>query len=300
MKKDVKYKILVIEDSLLNQHLIQNILQHQYMLETALTAKEAFEKIPIFEPHLILLDLILPDADGFEILEKLKGSEQTQNIPVIIITGIDDETSEERGLLLGAVDYIKKPFKQSIVGARVNTQIHILKQMETIEWLSMLDGLTEIYNRRAFDIKLQQMWNHALKEKSYLNLLMLDIDNFKLYNDTYGHSQGDLILQSIAKVLKTETENSSAMVFRHGGEEFAVILPADGPDNAVRVAENIRRTTEETRVRNLFSDVVTSVTVSIGVASQKPSVTDLIYDLIEEADQNLYLAKRAGRNRIRY
>ncbi|WMJ84168.1 diguanylate cyclase [Oscillospiraceae bacterium LTW-04] len=300
MEEDVKYRILVVEDSLLNQHVIHNILQHKYTLAMALTAKEALEIVPRFHPHLILLDLILPDANGFQVLETLKNMEQSRNIPVIIITGMDDEASEERGLMLGAVDYIKKPFKHGIVGARVNTQIHIIKQMQMIERLGMLDGLTEISNRRAFDIQLQHVWNRALKETTDLSMLMLDIDNFKLYNDTYGHPQGDLILQSIAKVLKTETKNSSAMVFRYGGEEFSVILPTDGLAGAVHVAERIRHSVEETKVRSLFSDVVTSVTVSIGVASKKPSNANLIYDLIERADQKLYQAKHDGRNRVRY
>lgn len=300
LEDDFKYRILVVEDSLLNQHVIQNILQDKYILAKALTAKEALEMVPKFHPHLILLDIILPDSGGFQVLEALKNMEESRNIPVIIITGMDDEESEERGLMLGAVDYIKKPFKHGIVGARINTQIHFIKQMQTIEQLGMLDGLTGISNRRAFDIELQTEWNRAIKEATELSMIMLDIDNFKIYNDTYGHPQGDIILQSIAKILKTETKDSPNMVFRYGGEEFSVILPTDGLAGAVHVAERIRLRVEQTKVLSIFSDIVTSVTVSLGVASMKPSITDPVYFLIERADQKLYQAKHDGRNRVRY
>lgn len=300
LEDDFKYRILVVEDSLLNQHVIQNILQDKYILAKALTAKEALEMVPKFHPHLILLDIILPDSGGFQVLEALKNMEESRNIPVIIITGMDDEESEERGLMLGAVDYIKKPFKHGIVRARINTQIHFIKQMQTIEQLGMLDGLTGISNRRAFDIQLQTEWNRAIKEATELSMIMLDIDNFKIYNDTYGHPQGDIILQSIAKILKSETKDSPNMVFRYGGEEFAVILPTDGLAGSVHVAERIRLRVEETEVLSIFSDTLTSVTVSLGVASMKPSITDSVYYIIERADQKLYQAKHDGRNRVRY
>ncbi len=300
LEEDAKFKILVVEDSLLNQHVIHNILQDKYILAKALTAKEALDAIPRFKPHLILLDIVLPDADGFHILETLKNMEESKNIPVIIITGMDGDENEERGLMLGAVDYIKKPFKHGIVGARVNTQIQIIKHMQTIEQLGMLDGLTGISNRRAFDIQLQSEWNHALKEQAVLSMMMMDIDNFKSYNDQFGHPQGDLILQSIAGILKAETKHSSNMVFRYGGEEFAVILPTDGLVGAVYLAERIRRCVEETKMRSFFSGVVTCVTVSIGVASMIPTVTAQMYNLVERADQKLYQAKHDGRNCVRY
>lgn len=299
-EENAKYKILVIEDSLLNQHVIQNILQDKYTLARALTAREAFEMLPIFRPHLILLDIILPDADGFKVLETLKGNEENRNIPVIIITGMDSEENEERGLMLGAVDYIKKPFKHGIVSARVNTQIRIIRQMQTIEQLGMLDGLTGISNRRAFDMHLRFEWNRAIKEDIPLSMIMLDIDHFKEYNDTYGHPQGDIILQSIASILKSETKESSGRVFRYGGEEFSVILPTDSVGGAIHVAERIRNSVETAKVRSLFSDVVTRVTVSAGVASVKPTPDDQMHYLIELADQKLYQAKHDGRNRVRY
>ena len=300
LEEDAKYKILVVEDSILNQHVIANILQDKYTLATALTAREALDMVPRFRPHLILLDIILPDANGFGVLEALKSMEETRNVPVIIITGMDSEENEERGLMLGAVDYIKKPFKHGIVSARVNTQIRIIRQMQTIEQLGMLDSLTGISNRRAFDMHLRAEWGRAIEEDIPLSMIMLDIDNFKEYNDTYGHPQGDIILQYVAKILKYETKDSPSRVFRYGGEEFSVILPTDSMTGAVHVAERIRNSIEKSKVRSFFSDAVTRVTVSAGVASVKPTPADQMHYLIELADQKLYQAKHDGRNRVRY
>lgn len=300
LEEDAKFRILVVEDSLLNQHVIYTILHDKYILAKALTAKEAFDTIPKFKPHLILLDIILPDTDGFQVLEKLKNMEENRNIPVIIITGMDDDESEERGLMLGAVDYIRKPFKHGIVGARVHTQIQIIKHMQTIERLGMLDSLTDISNRRAFDIQLKCEWNHALKEKTVLSMIMMDIDDFKSYNDQFGHPQGDLILQSIAGILKAETKHSSNMVFRYGGEEFVIILPTAGMIGAVYLAERIRRCVEGTKIRGFFSDAITHVTISIGVAAMIPTEAGQTYSLVEQADQKLYQAKHDGRNCVRY
>lgn len=300
LEEDTKYKILVIEDSILNQHVIGNILRDKYTLATALTAREALEMVSRLHPDLILLDIILPDMDGFKVLETLKSSQESRNIPVIIITGMDSEENEERGLMLGAVDYIKKPFKHGVVSARVNTQIRIIRQMQTIEQLGMLDSLTGISNRRAFDIQLRSEWHRAVEENVPLSMIMLDIDHFKEYNDTYGHPQGDIILQSVAKILKSETRDSASKVFRYGGEEFTVILPTDGMWNAVHVAERIRSSVEKAKVRSFFSNIVTCVTVSAGVASVRPTATDQMLDLLELADQKLYQAKHDGRNRVRY
>lgn len=161
-----KYKILIVEDSLFNQMVLRKILEDGYTIATSATAEDALRKVQIFEPHLILLDIILPDANGFDVLVTLKQSENTRSIPVIIITGLDSDEDEEKGFLLGAVDYIKRPFKNAIVLARVNTQIHIIKQIETIKHLSLMDGLTGIANRRAFDIQLRYEWNRAARESA--------------------------------------------------------------------------------------------------------------------------------------
>lgn len=299
-EEDSKYKILIVEDGLLNQFVLRKILEDHYALEKALTAEAAIMKVFEFRPHLILLDIILPDANGFDVLVTLKGMEETRNIPVIVITGLDSDEDEEKGFLLGAVDYIKKPFKNAIVRARVNTQMHIIRQMQTIERMGLIDALTGVSNRRAFDNQIQHEWRRAIRQQSEISMMMLDIDKFKSYNDTYGHPQGDLMLQSVANALKSSLRRSTDMLYRYGGEEFAVLLPDTDLEGALVVAEHMRESVEKTQVPCFDRKIVTNATVSIGVTSARPAETELLSDFIERADRMLYQAKGDGRNQVRF
>lgn len=295
-----KYKILIIDDGMLNQFVLDKILGNIYTLRKAYTAKEALEIVHQFRPHLILLDIILPDANGFDVLASLNELEDTHNIPVIICTGLDSDADEEKGFMLGAVDYIKKPFKDAIVLARVNTQIRIIKQMRTIEQLGLIDALTEISNRRAFDNQIQYEWRRAVRERSEISMLMLDIDKFKNFNDTYGHRQGDRMLQHVAKTLKDSLKRSTDLLFRYGGEEFVILLPGTGLDGAVATAELLRKAIAKMEVACPSAHTINKATVSIGVASMVPQVTARVSDLLEKSDQMLYQAKINGRNRVEF
>lgn len=298
--EEFKYRILVVEDGLLNQRIIQTILGEAYTLAQALTAGEAFEKVTQFQPHLILLDIILPDANGFDVLTSLKSMEESRGIPVIIITGLVNDEDEERGFMLGAVDYIRKPFKNSIVRARVNTQIHIIKQLQTIEQLGLMDALTGISNRRAFDNQIRYEWERAIREQREISMTMLDIDKFKRYNDTYGHPQGDIMLQCVAKALSTELNRSMSQLYRYGGEEFSVLLPGTDLAGAIVAAEHMRKSVEKAEVFCFNTNSTTRATVSIGVATARPKATDSLCDFIERADHMLYKAKNSGRNRVQF
>lgn len=292
----IKYKILIVEDSLFNQMVLRKILDGAYTIATAATAKDALEKIHTFEPNLILLDIILPDANGFDVLVTLKQSEETRNIPVIIITGLDSDKDEEKGFLLGAVDYIKRPFKNAIVLARVNTQIHIIKQIHTIEQLSLMDGLTGIANRRAFDIQLQYEWSRALRERSWLGMIMLDVDKFKQYNDTYGHRHGDFILQIVAQTLKEELKSETDFFYRYGGDEFAILLPGMDAEQARVPAKRLVAKVGQMLLSAMQTQSSCAHTISLGSASMQPQPEQFSAMLIERADKKLYLAKQSGRN----
>lgn len=293
-----KYRILIVEDGLFNQFVLRKILEDSYTLAMAATAVEAMKKVHEFQPHLILLDIILPDANGFDILVTLKGREKTKDIPVIVITGLNSDEDEEKGFLLGAVDYIKRPFKNAIVRARVNTQIHIIHQMQMIEKMGMIDALTGISNRRAFDIQIHYEWRRAMREQSELAMMMIDIDKFKAYNDTYGHPQGDIMLQAVAEAIKSTLKRSTDLVYRYGGEEFAVLLPDTGLKGTLTVAQRLKETVERTEVLCFNPQTVTKETISIGVAAMQPQATDQLASLVEKADQMLYKAKRNGRNQV--
>lgn len=300
MQERERYKILVVDDSLLNARVLQEMLEDEYKLGQATSAAEAQKAVYLFQPDLILLDIILPDASGFDLLVKLKEAEDTQQIPVIIMTSLDGDEHEEHGFLLGAVDYIRKPFKKAILKARVDTQMRILKQIQTIEQLGLVDALTEVSNRRYFDRQIQYEWGRAIREREAISLMMIDVDKFKQYNDAYGHPQGDRMLHAVGQTLRNTLNRSVDILCRYGGEEFVAILPGTDIDGAIIVAERMRRAIEEMAVPNINRGLVTQATVSIGVASTSPSVGDSVLELMERADQMLYQAKKQGRNQVQY
>lgn len=270
-----------------------------YKLCVAKSGHAALKKAIDEKPDLILLDIMMPDMSGFEVLIALKNADATRNIPVIFITGMDSVESEERGFSLGAVDYITKPFHSSLVKARVRTHLRIVEQIHTIEMLGLIDTLTNISNRRGFDNMIASEWGRAIREKKTISLLMIDIDNFKIFNDSYGHLQGDVVLQTIAKVLTKTLKRHSDFAARWGGEEFIVILPDTDMDGARMVADNIKANIETSKIQSINrTSPFFNVTVSIGIASENPDINSMITDFIEQADKALYAAKKAGKNRV--
>lgn len=293
-------KILIVEDNLLNLKKLEEILSSSYILATAPTAREASALAASFCPDLILLDILLPDANGFDLLAALKHDEATANTPVIIISGLISDEDEEKGFLLGAADYIRKPFKDTIIKARIGNQMKIIQQLQAIADLSHHDALTGAYNRRAFDDQLQFEWARAIRDQRELSLLMIDVDRFKSYNDAYGHPQGDLMLQAVAFTAQASLQRTTDLLCRYGGEEFAVILSCVGLDGAEQVAERIRLDIENLRVPNAQTNAPTSVTVSIGLASTAPTMRDNAFDFVTQADHMLYKAKKNGRNQVQH
>jgi PleD family two-component response regulator len=244
MKGNVKYKILVVDDEQANLAAVKNILVPKYEVFTARSGEEALERARDINPDIILVDTVMPGMDGFKTLIRLKGIQEIQNIPIIIITSCSNDVDEERGFLLGAVDYISKPFKKAIVRARVETHIRIAEQIRTIARLSLIDALTNIPNRRNFDDKSTTEWRRCVREHKPISFLMMDIDNFKTYNDTYGHPQGDILLIAVAKIFSEYARRPSDIAARIGGEEFGLLLPDTPLESAMTLAEKYARTSK--------------------------------------------------------
>ena len=297
MEEAKKNAILIVDDENVNLKIMVHILHDDYTIYTATNGKNAVEKAKEFRPDLILLDIIKPEMDGYETLCELKKFTETMDIPVIFITGLSDEGDEEKGLALGAVDYITKPFGSAIVNLRVKHQLQILNQMRTIERLSMIDQLTNLPNRRNFDDRLNMEWKQSIRENWPISLLMVDIDKFKNINDTYGHQQGDKILQIVARTFHQSFKRPSDFAARWGGEEFVILLPNTHIDGAADVAERIRMDIENTDIKNSDGSKI-QVTVSIGVNSIIPDKESSRDEFISKADKALYAAKDAGRNRV--
>lgn len=292
-----KYKILVVDDQMINIMSLAQILSPEHEVIVAADGENAIEIAVKHIPDLILLDIIMPDMDGYEVLAKLRDLDGTKDIPVIFITGLTNTEYEEKGLMMGAVDYITKPFQSTIVKARVKTHLKIVSYVRTIERLCMIDTLTELSNRRGFEYKINSEWMRAVKDKLPLSILMIDVDRFKMYNDTHGHQQGDLLLQELANVFVQTLERPADFASRWGGEEFAVLMPETELNCALCIAEQIRRNTER-KVINCPDGRETSVTISIGVNSISPSPDDTIGMFISTADKALYMAKNSGRNKV--
>ena len=308
------FKILIVDDSLMSLEILRSMLLKNsaksadspdearipYFFEiiVAMSGEEALEKAKAEKPDLIILDIILPKMSGFEVLDILKSSEETKGIPVIVISGLDNEVDEEKGLLLGAVDYVKKPFKENLVLARMSTQLKVIDQIRIIEKMSMYDTLTNIPNRQNFNIRAKADGGRAVREQTPISVLIIDIDHFKKVNDTHGHQQGDVALVKVAETIASTLRRSSDLAARWGGEEFVVLLPNTLYENAKYIAEIIRSAVEQTSIPGVDGNPPLNVTISIGVASTTPDDTGFMAGLLKEADKALYTAKETGRNKV--
>ena len=295
-----KNSILIIDDEKANIITLTHILSSDYQIYVAKNGKDGIELANMYTPDLILLDIRMPGMDGYETLLLLKNSEKTHNIPVIFITGLNNSGDEEKGLGFGAADYIIKPFSPAVVRLRIENQMRILNQLHLIENLSMTDQLTELPNRRSFNARLNSEWSRAYREKKPISLLMLDIDNFKKYNDSYGHGQGDIALQSFAKVLSGDLKRPGDFAARWGGEEFIALLPNTDSKGALEVGEQIRKSIEEMEIEyeEGMAPMAAKLTVSIGAHTVEYGKRTTVADFLSKADDALYTAKKNGRNRV--
>jgi diguanylate cyclase (GGDEF)-like protein len=296
MSEEIKNTLLIVDDENVNLKVLNHILENEYVIYTAKNGIDAIEKAREYKPDLILLDILMPEMDGYQTLTAIRENEEIKKIPVIFITGLDSDEDEEKGLSLDAADYITKPFSAAIVKLRVQHQIRIINQLHTIERMSLIDQLTNIPNRRCFDQHLQMEWKQAMREKTPISLLMLDIDDFKNVNDTYGHQQGDIVLQMVAKTFPLAFRRPIDFAARWGGEEFIALLPNTHLEGAMEIAEKIRADIEKTRTP--YSGEVIMITISIGVNSLVPVQNSSLNAFISNADKALYAAKEAGKNRV--
>jgi diguanylate cyclase (GGDEF)-like protein len=299
MDSDHKNSLLIVDDDKSNLMVLSHILKADYTVRLASDGASALRIAEKYQPDLILLDIIMPDMDGYQVIVALQNSNNTARIPVIFITGLTNNVHEKRGLELGAVDYINKPFDDMIVKLRVQHQIQIINQMRTIEFLSMMDQLTGIANRRNFDNRLKAEWGRARRGSQSLSLLLVDVDHFKRYNDTYGHQQGDKALCVVARILTQTLRRVTDFAARWGGEEFVVLLPNAEASGGLAIAELIRETAAAEDIP-LDNGDSSKLTVSIGVSAftPTPSGSITVDEFILRADKALYKAKETGRNKV--
>ncbi len=294
-----KSSVLIVDDMPINIQVLAEALREDYRVRVAASGPKALALAESQDPpDIVLLDIMMPGMDGYEVCRRLKSNPQTMGIPVIFVTAKGATEDEALGLNLGAVDYISKPFSIPVVKARVRTHLQLKLRTDLLEQLSMLDALTGIANRRSFDQSLEREWGRSQRTGSLLGVVMLDIDHFKAYNDNYGHGAGDECLRRVAQALQSVVQRPLDLVARYGGEEFVALLPETEPTGTALLAERFRGAVAEQHLPHAFSPVAPQVTVSVGHASRAAVNGETPQALVAAADQALYRAKAEGRNRV--
>lgn len=322
-------KILIVDDSRDNQLLIKFILTDAGYTDLVIadSALDAFKHLGMDSPasistdiDLILLDIVMPEMDGIEACRLIKSFEYLQDTPIIMVTATIQIKDLQMAFAAGAIDYITKPLNKVELLARVSSALRLKREIDnrkareqellkvtqqlkeanqTLHRLSTLDGLTGIANRRHFDEFLELEWKRAIRDVTPISLVIIDIDFFKAYNDTYGHQAGDDCLKQVANSLKDISKRPSDLVARYGGEEFVVLLTKTDTDGAAFLADKMRANVEALGVAHLRSQVTDRVTISLGVATIVPNQSSSSAELVAVADQALYQAKKGGRNRVK-
>ena len=291
-------RILLVDDEPGSIELLAGIFGDEYEIVFATEGNKALDLALTESPEVILLDVMMPGLDGYEVCRRLKADEQTADIPIIFITACGDIEAESRCLESGAMDYIHKPFAPSVVKVRTSNQIELKRAREKLTQLSITDGLTQLANRRRFDEVMDREHARLARSGAQLSLLLLDLDLFKAYNDTYGHLNGDDCLRRVARVIDGVIRRPADLAARYGGEEFVCILPETSSEGAVALAEKIRQGVEELAIPHHASDVADHVTVSLGVVTALCTAETGVSKIIAEADEQLYAAKSGGRNQV--
>ncbi|TWX74197.1 diguanylate cyclase domain-containing protein [Colwellia sp. C1TZA3] len=290
------YTLLCIDDESINLKVLASIFKDHYNVVACKSAKQGFQLALQENPDIILLDVLMPEENGFELMEKLKKHPKLTSIPVIFITGLQEVEDEEKGLMLGACDYIQKPFNYSIVRARVNTHLEIIRQNNLLKNIALFDSLTELPNRRKWLQDSNESWLCARQTRSAMVYGIIDVDHFKKYNDHYGHPQGDVVLRKIAQTIKRNLYDYNGAVFRCGGEEFHFYFPVVTSCTASTVLSICLNSITELAIEHHAVDTGCHVSVSIGAIQVIPHNNLTVDQVMQQADERLYLVKKDHRN----
>ncbi|EPJ52176.1 MAG: response regulator receiver modulated diguanylate cyclase [Osedax symbiont Rs2] len=293
-----KGKILIVDDEKINCSVLISLLG-DYSTIIALNGEQAIQRaLSDQPPDLILLDVIMPDLDGYEVCRLLKNNDKTKHIPIIFITVKATEAEEAKGLNLGAVDYISNPFSPAIVLARVSNHMELKRQRDLLEHLHITDALTGIANRRRFDISLEHEWNRTTRMKACISLIMIDIDFFKQFNDIYGHAAGDDCLQKVAQALDKVCVREIDLLARYGGGGFVAGLPSTDLEGAMVVAQAMKDCIVALEIPHEGNSISDCISISLGVSSNSKQSIKAPQVLLKQADDALYKAKSNGRNQF--
>ena len=309
--RNKRQKIVIIDDTPANIEILYMILQNDYDILFAKSGADGVQIVKREMPDLILLDIMMPDMDGYQVCAVLKDDPCTASIPVIFITAMGSDEDETRGLECGAIDYVTKPITPAIVKARIKNHLELKRSRDLLQELTLVlgeknrelevlvreDALTGLANRRHFNEVLQAEIKRAMRTRQCLSLILCDLDYFKKYNDRYGHIAGDKCLQLIGSIMRCTFKRAGDLPARYGGEEFAAILPDTSPGQAVQLGERLRQKLMALELPHA-DGVLGVVTLSVGVAGVQATRERDAEWFISEADRALYRSKNNGRNQV--
>lgn len=324
MERKWESNILIVDDTPENLLVLESLLEDMDCnIIKASSGNEALGLMLDYDFALVLLDVQMPEMDGFETAKLMKGSEFTRYIPIIFVTAISKESlSVFKGYEVGAVDYLFKPIEPEIFRSKVRVFLELYHQKRLVEYqsellklkikeltelqdancklenLSLSDGLTGIANRRNFDGYMTMSWENAVRSQKPLSIIMGDIDFFKQYNDNYGHLKGDDVLIKVAKNMAENLKRPMDFVARYGGEEFIIILPETDAEGAIFIAQEMRRSIENLKIPHQYSRITNHITISFGVTTIRPNLEDSLEEFINLADKAMYQSKETGRNKV--
>ena len=293
---ETPFTVLVVEDHPDQRELLAIVLQREgYRVITAANGLEALEKLETENIQIALSDIMMPKMDGFELIKRIRSNPALKSIYLILITARIQEGDRVRGLDLGADDYITKPFSFSELLARVRVGSRVVHYQKHLEYQTQVDSLTGLFNRRAFEKKIHEEFERSKRYHNPLSVLILDIDNFKTINDTYGHHGGDAALVKISETFREKTRQTDFPA-RYGGEEFVLVLPETDQESALQVASKIHEAIRSCAFGTTARPY--TLTVSIWVSSTSARFYSDWHEMVDDADQALYLAKNTGKDRI--
>lgn len=297
---DKKYTILCIDDESSNLKVLVSIFQDNYKVVVCKQANKALQLALETLPDLILLDVVMPESSGFDLIKVIKQQPNLKHIPVIFITGLQSPEDEETGLNLGACDYIQKPFNYGIVRARVNSQLEIIRQRQLLERFAHFDSLTEIPNRRKWESDSQLQWQFSIEQQQPLVMGIVDIDFFKRYNDSYGHQQGDIVLRKVANAIRRVLYDVGGDIYRCGGEEFYFYLPVHKETRVEMILAECSDAVSAMEIQHQSSEASSILTVSIGAVQVSARLGLDLKRVIAQADDKLYQVKQSTRNAVHF
>lgn len=317
---DYKLMVLLVDDQILIGEAVRRLLADEPNIDFHFCSdpQQAITIAKHIAPTVILQDLVMPGVDGLSLVREYRSNPATRAIPVIVLSTKEGATMKSEAFAAGANDYlVKLPDKIELIArlqyhsraylnqvqrddayrALRESQQHLLEANIELQRLNNMDGLTRLNNRRRFDEYAAVEWERAIRDRMEFSILIADVDNFKQYNDTYGHLSGDEVLKRVAVAATSSCGRPGDLVARFGGEEFSAVLPNTSTVGALHVAERLRQAVENLQIlhQGAVSEVVT---LSIGGATRSPHIGDTLLDVVNNADAALYEAKRLGRNRV--